>query len=71
MPASVAQLDAIPNHDQEVVDLTSPIQQHSFVEVWSWNISTVILSHPLILLKDCESAVLYFTNIKGNVQEET
>ena len=48
LPASVAQLDARPTGDQEVAGLTPPRSATFFRGDWSWSISTVILSLPLI-----------------------
>ena len=45
--ALMAQLDAPPTGDQEVAGST-PAGSATFVEIWSWNIFTVILSLPLI-----------------------
>ena len=44
----MAQLDARPTGDQEVVGSTPPGRQHSFVEIDHKLFSTVILSLPLI-----------------------
>ena len=46
--ASVAQLDARPTGDQEVVCSTPPGRQHSFVRIDHEMFSTVILSLPVI-----------------------
>ena len=48
LPASVAQLDACPTGDQEVVSDPRRGRQHSFVEIDHEIFSTVILSLPLI-----------------------
>ena len=45
----MAQLDAHPTGDQEVVGLTPPGRQHSFMEIDHGIFSMVILSCPLIL----------------------
>ena len=44
----MAQLDARPTGDQEIVGSTPPGRQHSFVEIDHEIFSTVILSLPLI-----------------------
>ena len=37
-PASVAQLDAYPTDIQDVAGSIQPDRQHSFLEIWLWNI---------------------------------